>query len=67
MPPETCGVPPLAHSASRSDAGVVNGQNVTYTCDPGFEETVVDGVEILTIVRVLVSRKGEHFRPGDPC
>ena len=40
------GVPPLAHSASRSDVGVVYGQSVTYTCDPGFEETEVDGEKV---------------------
>ena len=32
--PRPCGVPPLAHSASRPDVAVVYGQNVTYTCDP---------------------------------
>ena len=41
-----CGVPPLAHSASRSDVGVVYGQSVTYTCGPGFEETEVDGEKV---------------------
>ena len=41
-----CGVPLLAHSASRSDVGVVYGQSVAYTCVPGFEETEVDGEKV---------------------
>ena len=48
--PRPCGVPPLAHSASRSDVGVLYGQSVTYTCDPGFEETEVDGEKVCGII-----------------